>query len=103
MNNRQTNVDVKIKQSRLKTNFTKRPKPIAIYISFLRLKILVNFDNIFNLNQAYIIVIKFFSYKMTDIYLIICKKEKLLDLIRLNILCILTKLYNKNQDNNIFY
>lgn len=40
---------------------------------------------------------------MANICLIICKEENLLDLVRLNILGILTAIYNKNQANNIFH
>lgn len=40
---------------------------------------------------------------MANMYLIICKKENLLDLGRLNISCILADKYDKSQANNMFY
>lgn len=55
------------------------------------------FNHAFNLNQACLIATSLFLYEVTNIYFCICNKENMQDPVRLNILCILTNVYNKNQ------
>ena len=67
------------------------------------LNISATLDITFNLNQVCLIATSLFLYKMANIYLSIYQKENIQNLVRLNILYVLTNMYNKNQANNIFY
>lgn len=72
-------------------------------ISLPMSNILATFDNAFNLNQACLTVTSFSHYEMANTYFCMYKEKNMQDLIRLNISCILTNVYNKNQASNIFY
>lgn len=80
-----------------------RLKPIVMSNLFYILNILAIFNNVFDPNQVYLIVLSFCLYKTANIYHSIYKKENMQNLVKLNILYILTYAYNKNQANNIFH
>ncbi len=99
----QTEVDGKLKQSRSDTESTKRPKSIAVLIPLPMSNIPTTPDDIFDSNQAYLTAANPSSYKAADTCLSIGKEENMQDPIRLNISCILTNAYDKNQTNNKFH
>lgn len=59
--------------------------------------------NTFDLNQVCLIATSFSSYKTANTGLSISKKEKMQDLMKLNILCILINMYNENEAKYMFY
>ncbi len=65
--------------------------------------ILATFDDTFDPNQASLIITSFSPYKVADTCPSICKEKTMQDLVRLNISCILTNVYDENQANNIFH
>ena len=85
------------------TESTQRHKSIAVFILLPISNIPAIFDDAFDSNQTYLTAISPSSYEAAITYLNICKKKNIQDLVKLNILCILTNAYDKNQVNNIFY
>lgn len=82
---------------------TQRFKSVAMSTLLPMSNISITSDDAFDPNQARLTATSPFSYKTADICLSICKVENKQDLMRLNVYCILTDAYNKNQANNMFY
>ncbi len=100
---RQTEVGGKIKRPRSDTEFTQRPKSVAVSTPLPMSNILATFNDAFDPNQARLTVISPFPYEVADICLNICKEENMQDPVRLNVSYILLNRYDENQANNMFY
>lgn len=100
---RQIEVGGKIKQLRSDTKSIQRPKSIIVSTLPPISNIPTTSDDAYDPNQACLIVTGPSFYKAVDICLSICKKENMQDSVRLNVLCISTDTYDKNQANNMFY
>lgn len=96
-------VNTKIEQLRSDTESIQRLKSVAMFTSLSMPNILTTSNDAFNLNQARLIATSLFLYKVANTYLGICKKVNMQDLVRLNVLCILTDVNDKNQIHNIYY
>ncbi len=59
-------------------------------------------NDAFNPNQARLPITSPSPSEEADTYLSICEEEIILDPVKLNVSCILTKTYDENQANNIF-
>ena len=95
----------KIKRSKLKTEFAWKIRPVArsIPVQTIELDIPATLDDAVGLNQTAVTATRPSLDLTTVMCLIICKDKNWMDPVMLNILCILTDMYNISQANNIFY
>ena len=95
----------KVKQLKLDTNSTQKIRPIvrSIPVQTPKLDIPATLDNAVDLNQITATAARPFLDLTTNICLIIFKDKNRMDPIMLNILCILTDIYDKSQANHIFH
>ena len=105
MNVLHTDTTIKSKQWKLDTWSAWKIRLVArsILVQTLELSILATLDKVADSYQIAVMAIRPFLDVTTDMCLTICKDENRMNLVILNILCILIDMYDKNQANNKFH